>query len=268
MNSKLIILLCLSFFYSRNLFPQGAVTNGMGEAVTAISVDMFSNASNPAGDGLINNRQAIVDISPYPYGLKELATYSFGYIEPSGIGNFAISMEIFGYDLFKRYTPAISFSKNLFDDLLLGIKLHYEYYNIKNYGSAGCLGIDVGSIVKITKDLNWGFSISNVNSPTLGQEKEKLEHYIRMGIGWKPLDNFLLDLDFHKDVRYPALLCFGLDYRMIKYFSFRAGINSEPSTITTGFSIYYSSFVLDYALTFHNELGETHFFALHYLFNK
>jgi hypothetical protein len=148
------------------------------------------------------------------------------------------------------------------------LNVHYDYYNIKNYGSDGLIGIDVGALVTVLPQLTWSFSLSNLNSPSVGQGEDKEEQLLRMGISCTPTKEFIMDLDIHKDLKYPANLCFGFDYQILKPFSIRAGINTEPPEYSLGFGLVYLKFGFDYAITVHNELGSTHFFSLSYIFDK
>jgi hypothetical protein len=251
-----------------NLFSQSIRSAGMGCAYTALSNDVFSNIINPAGTSKIGDRSISAAISPSPYGLNELQTMYIGYAEPFTFGNIQITVSSYGFDLFKKYITSICYAKTFINNFSLGLNLHYDYYNIKNYGSSGLFGVDIGTMIDIISGLNWGMSLSNINSPELGNDNDKTEQLFKMGLSYSPIKEFIMDIDIQKDLKYPANICFGFDYHIASPFSIRAGINTEPAQYSFGFGLLYLNFILDYAIILHNELGASHMFSISYNFSN
>jgi hypothetical protein len=262
---KKIVFLFLIF--SCACICQNAKMEGVSNASTAVKNKLLLSPANPAALSFITNRFVSINAAPQLFGLKELSKYSIGYAEPMEIGNFSLNINSFGYDLYKNYSPELIYAKQLYKSFSAGIKIHYEYINIKNYGSDGALGIDLGGLIELSEKLSLGFAAINLNSPKMGMNNENLEQILRMGIAWEPVNEFVLDIDMVKDLDFPLSALFGFSYLIIKNLEIRAGINTYPSSYSAGISFYYSRFNIDYALSVHNELGSTHFIGLNILLN-
>lgn len=262
------ILLFLIFF-SLQLFAQfqpGSRQNAMGFAFTSIADDHWSLFYNPAGISKIKNLNAGVYFSPAPFGLKELATGSAVITKKFSFGNMGLGFQYYGFELFQENHISIVYAKNLFPEFQFGIKLTYNYLNIKNYGNDYSIGLDFGILTSLSDALQLGFAATNLNRPTYGVNKEKLKQNFSGGISYKPLSNFLISMELEKEVRYPFNFKAGLEYFIIKYLALRFGFNTEPDNFTGGIGISYSKFQFNYSFISHNYLGLTHSFGVDFNF--
>jgi hypothetical protein len=181
---------------------------------------------------------------------------------PTSEGTFGFGASRFGFELYKEVRAAISFARALSDDLKGGITVNYYNLSIQNYGSASTFGIDVGLLVDIVDNVQWGFVALNVNAPAIGAAKEKLPQVFATGVAYTPFKGAGVYTSVSKDLRYPVEVQVGVEYEFVEMIAIRAGTSSEPSTLNAGMGIHYSFARLDYAFTSHTELGITHQFSL------
>lgn len=240
----------------------GASSTGMGGALTGVPGHEWSAFFNPAGFSLLAERMLSVSYVPQPFGLNELAHGAFSFAEPAQVGTFAVSGNRLGFELYREVTLTGSFSTTPSDGFHAGINVNYFSLSIAGYGTAGVLGLDAGVLVELTGDVSWGARASNINSPTIGEAKERLPQVFAAGVSYKPLHEATLAVDFVKDIRYPVEVRMGLEYRLLDIVHLRAGSVTEPSSLHAGVGVAYQFLQLDYAITDHPDLGMTHQFSV------
>ncbi len=253
--------------FNANIFAQflpGARQMAMGFAFVSVADDQWSLYYNPAGISEIENLSTGVFYIPAPFGLNELATANAVLTKKFGFGNLGFSFQTYGFDLLREHRISLGFAKNLFQELRLGFKFTYHSINIQNYGNDFALGFDFGLITKLSEKLKLGFTATNLNRPTYGVNKEKLNQLFMAGMSYSPMTNLTFALELEKEVRNPFNFKFGLEYSVIKYLDLRTGYNTEPNNITAGIGIHYQKFSFNYAFLSHKYLGFTHSFGIDY----
>jgi hypothetical protein len=138
------------------------------------------------------------------------------------------------------------------------------YYRlaIQGYGSASTLGVDLGFLWIPSRDVQIGFSGTNVNAPVIGRSRERLPQTIGVGGSYAPTPGLLILCDIVKDVRYPAELRLGIEYSPAAPVALRAGAGRDPATFGGGIGLNLYPFVIDYSVVRHQALGFTHRFGL------
>jgi hypothetical protein len=265
-RASIILLVCLlcvgdaqAGFERRD---QGARPIGMGGAFVAIADNVWAIVFNPAGLTQLRGDEIAAFYSPQPFGMTELSLASFALAHPTSYGEIGFSVNRFGFDLYREVSGMLSYANSYKDAFSFGINLTYNSLAVKNYGSASAIGVDVGILATIASGLCWGFYAANVNAPSIGQVKEKLPQLYASGLSFKPADGLLLGLDVIKDVRYPALLRAGLEYKVVDPVSLRVGVGNNPTKFSSGLGIHYSFVHFDYAMTTHPDLGLSHQFSV------
>jgi hypothetical protein len=254
----LALCLCSSAHGAFERVTQGARSVSMGGALVAEVRSAWGAFTNPSSIATISQRTISLHYSPEPFGLKELAEGAFSYVEPTGLGAFALSGSRFGFELYREVTLTGSFSRPITDRLLVGLNLHYYSLAIQNYGSGKTFGIDLGMLVEVSDGLRWGFSTFNINAPVIGQAKEKLPQIFSTGISYQPIDDATIALSLVKDIRYDTEVDIGFEYTLVNIVALRGGTTSDPSVLMAGIGIHYSIVQLDYAFSNHPDLGNTH----------
>jgi hypothetical protein len=265
-KASIILLVCLfcvgdarAGFERRD---QGARPIGMGGAFVAIADNAWAIIFNPAGLAQLRGDEIAAFYSPQPFGMIELSLASFALAHPTSFGEVGLSVNRFGFDLYREVSGILSYANSYRDVFSFGINLTYNSLAIKNYGSASAIGVDVGILATVTRGLHWGFFAANVNAPSIGQAKERLPQIYASGLSFSPADGLLLGLDVIKDIRYPALLRAGLEYRLVDPVSLRVGVGNNPTKFSSGLGIHFSFVHFDYAMTTHPDLGLSHQFSV------
>jgi hypothetical protein len=265
-RASIILLVCLfcvgdaeAGFERRD---QGARPIGMGGAFVAIADNAWAIVFNPAGLTQLLGDEIAAFYSPQPFGMTELSLASFALAHPTPYGQVGVSVNCFGFDLYREVSGILSYANSYRDVFSFGINLTYNSLAIKNYGSASTIGVDIGILATITRGLRCGFFAANVNAPTIGQAREKLPQVYASGLSFRPADRLLLGLDVIKDIRYPALLRGGLEYKVVDPLSLRVGVGNNPAKFSSGLGIHYSFVHFDYAMTAHPDLGLSHQFSV------
>lgn len=258
---KRVTLLIVPILLFTNTFAQiepGARQISLSHSDVALSNDVFSVFNNPSGLSQINWREVGIYYSPAPFGLTELANGYVAYLEPFDFGSVAIGGMTYGFDLYRESRIVLGYSYNYDDKFFAGVAINVHTFSIQNYGNTSAVYFNFGGLAYITNQIRWGFSISNLNRASIGNEDDQIPMVFSTGFSYDLLKALSLNLGINKDIRYKPSVRFGIEYDIIKYLSLRAGFQNEPSQYSAGIGINYSIVNLDYALFTHQDLGLTH----------
>ncbi|MCZ7612634.1 MAG: hypothetical protein M5T52_03585 [Ignavibacteriaceae bacterium] len=118
-------------------YTPGARQISMANSDVALSNDVFSLFSNPAGLSQINWREVGIYYSPAPFGLTELSNGYIAYNEPFNFGSLSIGGMTYGFELYRESKVVLGYSYNYENILFAGISINYHNYSIQNYGNTG-----------------------------------------------------------------------------------------------------------------------------------
>lgn len=239
-------------------YTPGARQISMANSDVALSNDVFSLFSNPAGLSQINWREVGIYYSPAPFGLTELSNGYIAYNEPFNFGSLSIGGMTYGFELYRESKVVLGYSYNYENILFAGISINYHNYSIQNYGSTGVFYLNVGGLVYILDELRWGFYVDNLNKASVANLDDQIPMVFVTGLSYDVINDFSLNFALEKDIKFNPSVKFGVEYDIIEYLSLRAGTSNEPSRFTAGVGINYSLFSLDYAFFTHQDLGLTH----------
>jgi hypothetical protein len=261
----------IPFLIISNLFGQldpGAKQISLSNSDVAFSNDVFSVFNNPAGLSQIAWREVGIYYSPAPFGLSELANGYVAYSEPLSFGTIAIGGMTYGYELYREARILAAFSYNYENKFFAGITFNYHTFSIKNYGSTGKFYLNLGGLTYINDNTRWGFSISNLNRATIGNEDDQIPMIFKTGFSYDIINSLIINFAIEKDISYKTSAQFGIEYNIVEYLSLRVGFQNEPSRYSAGIGINYSIISLDYAMFTHQDLGLTHQAGLIISFGK
>ncbi len=236
----------------------GARQISLANSDVALANDVFTLFNNPSGLAQLNWKEVGIYYSPAPFGLSELANGYVAYQQPFSFGSLGIGGMTYGYDLYRESKIILGYSYNYDNIFFIGAAANYHSYSIQNYGSTGVFYFNLGALVYILDNLRWGFSTSNVNRATVGDQDDQIPVVLSTGFSFDILNNFSLNFALDKDIRYDPSISFGIDYDLIEYLALRLGGSNNPSRFTAGLGINYSFVSLDYAFFTHPDLGFTH----------
>ncbi|MBM2841818.1 MAG: Helix-hairpin-helix DNA-binding class 1, partial [Bacteroidetes bacterium] len=182
----LVCIHCESYAAFEHL-ARGSNVIAMGGASVSLRSNPWAAFENPGSLTTLEARTLSLHYSPQPFGLKELSHGSFSYVEPTDIGTFAASGSRFGFNLYREIDLHISYGVAVNDLFSVGVSIHYYHLSIERYGSAKTFGIDIGMLAELTEEICWGFTAFNVNAPTIGVSREKLQQVFVAGISYSPI---------------------------------------------------------------------------------
>jgi len=264
----------------------GAEAAGMGEAHTAVVDDVYALYWNPAGLAQIQTPQVSY---MHNFWLAEIQHLCASYAHPfqgGSIGfnvnyiNFGefekIDVDPSGYPLprdekFTPYTMILSVgygTRQWLPGCNLGGTLKMISENIDTFSSAA-LAMDLGlQTIGVIKNLDAGVTIQNLG---MSLEGYNLPLHLRMGLAYNLIDSqkdgfrAVIDINVPFPLDQPFYTNLGLEYKYLGVLAGRVGykiseINQrgDMAGLTAGLSVYYRSFILDYALSPFGEIGTTH----------
>jgi hypothetical protein len=234
---------------------KGARPLGMGGAFVAAANTGDAMYYNPAGLWVINNLQLQAFYS-VPFNMTDLATTAFNFTCPTKLGNGTVNFESYGFDLYRETTIGLAYSQSFRHKLVYGLAFNYDFLAIKNGGSAGTLGVDMGILFKPHNNIILGFSSRNVNRPAIAHDK--LPQVFSFGISYHILGDLTLNTDLYKDVKFRTDIRVGAEYQLLGKLFLRIGTASDPSRFSAGIGFDFGAGEVDYAMYTHPELGVTH----------
>ncbi len=255
---KIIYLLFLPLSFSFAQLNPGARQISIANSDVALSNDVLSIYSNPAGIAQLNWREVGMFYSPAPFGLKELANGFIAYHEPFKLFNISLGAMTYGFDLYKENKISLCIAKNFSNNLFAGLMTNLHSLSIKNYGSDLSFTFDLGLLTYLTDDIRFGFCYKNITRSTFGDYKNQIPTLFSTGISYSPLENSNINVAAEKDIELPISLRLGFEYLFLNYVAVRTGFSSEPEKFTFGIGIIYSFLEVDYAIFNHQDLGFTH----------
>ncbi len=254
------VFLCIGILIAQNVSAsfdtkKGARPLGMGGAFTAAANSGDAVYYNPAGLWLISNPnvQAFYSV---PFNISDLTTAAFNFTYPAAFGNGTINFESYGFDLYRETTIGLAYSQSFRQKLIFGLAFNYYYLAIRNGGSAGTPGMDIGLLFKPHEKITLGFSSKNMNRPSISHDK--LPQVFCLGVSYRILDALTLNTDIYKDVKFPTDIRAGAEYQFLGKLFLRIGVASEPSRFSAGLGFDFGPAAIDYAIYSHPDLGVTH----------
>lgn len=235
----------------------GARPAGMGGAYVALADDPGALFWNSAGLEQIAGRMFSAFVSR-PFGVEDLSLSSMGYIQLTPWGRWGVSLRTFGTNVYRETTCGLSHSRKIRKEFCVGATLKFFNLSIDRYGSAYACGIDVGCLYEMKRHVYGGLSITNVNTPHIGEVHEHIPSLISIGLRSHPGDEYILTVEVQKETGYGIQFHTGQEYRFSKVFALRTGLQTNPTDFTAGTGFYFGRYRLDYAFSSHSVLGFTH----------
>ncbi len=255
--SIILVVLLLQFNSSAQIIP-GAKQISISHSGIALSHDVFTHFSNPAGLDQMDWREAGIFYSPSPFGLTELANAFAVYHEPTKYGSFGIGFKTYGFNLYRETDFSFSYSKRIYKHYFAGLRINYRNLAITNYGNTNTIIFSLASLIYIRSDLRAGFAVDNFTRASYKNYSDQIPLVLTFGFSYDMLDDLILNLAYSQETDFDPSVKFGIDYSLIKYLNVRFGFSTVPSSFSAGVGINYSLFDFDYAVFNHQDLGFTH----------
>ena len=264
MKKVCILIIGILLYFQQPLFASfelkgyGARARGMGHAYTGLANTPDAIFTNPAGMAQLNTG-AVSFLYLCPFGIKELAYYSFAGVMPTPWGNLSTGISSFGNQLYQEQSVLLNFSHKISGNIFLGLNIHYMKLQITQYGSDFSFGFDLGFLIHLSPLLNWGFYSNNINRASLGKSgNDYLPQVFSTGFSLFPIKNLIFNVDVYKELPFPLEVRAGFEYLFARKIAIRSGFITNPSQFCLGLGFLFKYFRCDYAINTHPDLGLTH----------
>jgi hypothetical protein len=188
---------------------------------------------------------------------------------PVNLGQFTASSMVAG----------LSFSRKIVSYLSAGLNIKMLNESIESF-STGTVAVDVSAMYKTPlKGLSLGLNVQNLG-PSLGFEQAfSLPINVRLGLGYKPLDNITVGMDYTQPIETAGVWGIGGEYGYRDTLFVRMGYRYQgaidynqtytgygpavASGLNMGLGIkLYKNYLIDYAYAPYGFLGTSHRFSL------
>jgi hypothetical protein len=230
----------------------------MGGACVSLPGDLWAAMRNPA---LLTEVRlsAAAAWQPGRFGLTELSSASMAGAMHFGTFGIGAGVSHFGGPLYRELLPSAGFGMRIGEQVSLGAQASLLCLSIDRYGSTTVPVLDAGATVRVVPSLLLAAAAGNVtHAAIVGSITDRLPVTLRLGACWNPDSAMLLQAEIDKDMRWPATMRFGGEYRPLDMISLRAGATTKPWTVSGGFGLRLGGMLFDYAYSWHPDLGGSH----------
>ena len=261
MKHSTFILLSLVLALNRTCADdngRGAHAIALGNAFVANADNAWSIRYNPAGLAHLTAFHGSAFYIPEQFGLPELRTVAAAAATPLTFGGIGVSVDQFGFDLYKETHVAVGAGTNLDWGVTGGVAVNLYSFAIERYGSAHRVTLDFGLMAEAAYGVTLGFSMKNVTGTTVGSLNERLPQIFLLGSRYTPIQDFSISVELEKDTRHPFMVKAGVEQWLFDILALRVGISDNPNKVSAGFAARTSGVEFGYAGYSHNQLGWTH----------
>ncbi len=178
------------------------------------------------------------------------------------------SVEYGGQNLLSESTVSAAHAICVMRDLHSALYLSYAVNvymlsfgetSTQELGSETTFGVDLGFLGVLRDRTRLGLFLKNINEPTVGKiEREPLPQWITAGVSYKPYYGVTTELDVRTVRGEDPEIHLGMQFRVTDAFDVRFGFQTEPHSLTGGFTVRMKMLELDYAYSSHSVLPGTH----------
>jgi len=259
---KIIWFLFISTFLSTvslaqdGIYDFGGKSAGLANTSVTIS-DAYSVFNNIGALANVEKTTAFVGYRNL-FGINELNTLAAGFVKPFKAGTLGVSFYRFGGELLSQQKASVGFS-NKFGLVSLGANISYLQYSIETLGKSSAFVFEFGGLAEVTKQIKLGAYVFNLNQASLSNgSQQELPITMKVGVSYLPIEDLAINAEVLKQVDNEERIRVGLNYDVIKNFSIRTGIETNPVKGSFGLGFRPGRFLLDYAFSNHSVLGDIH----------
>ena len=250
---------------------------GMGGAWGACGDDATAVAYNPALLMEVDRMSiAVTYLEPNQQSFESLAYAGFSF--PSWRKQrMAFAVRHFGVDYQGKnlesettltFSHAFPVLKDIHSRLYIGYclnayMLEFGATRTLDLGSETTFGLDIGVLGVLRERTRLGLFLRNVNEPSVGKYRsEPIPQWITAAVSYQPYYGVLTELDIRSMRGESIEILVGMQFAVTELLDLRFGFQTEPNTLSGGFTLKIRSFAVDYAYSSHSALPGTHHVAL------
>lgn len=246
--------------------PAGSRSASMSNSSVCLS-DLWSAFNNQAGLAQITQAQAGIYYENR-YLLKELGYKAAAFACPFEAGTLGLSYTHFGFSAYNESKIGLASAKRIGKYLSMGVQIDYCMIHLdENYENHSFFTFEVGVLSNISPKLSLGAHVYNpLNVKISKKSGECAPAIFRMGASYMVTNKFMITAETEKDINHKAVLKSGFEYQLTPVVNLRAGIASNPASISFGVGIYKGNLVMDFSTSYHQILGFSPQASLSYKF--
>jgi hypothetical protein len=264
-NAIIFIIFISNLFSAFENKPISATSAALAGMKTTIDDEALAVFYNPT---LVPKTYSINTFYTNFLGISELDFGALAISLPFFRGSFGIGYSNFGdIDFYNEKMINFSYGFSITDYLKLGFSYKNFYLDLGEMGQkTNIYAIDFGAKIDCSDKIDIGILFSNLNRPKIGKyHREEIYHDYNFGVKYSILSNLNIYYEIFKENKYEIDHKFGSQIKIFEKFLIRFGLQKNIDTFNLGFSI--KNF-LDYAYTYHFDLGSQHFFNLKFYFKS
>ncbi|MCU0389218.1 MAG: hypothetical protein MUE71_11485 [Chitinophagaceae bacterium] len=203
--------------------------------------------------------------------LEELSMYNMATAFRTQSGSFGLSGSYFGFSESNQTQLSLSYGRKVSKTIDIGASFHY--HNISQagiYGNSSAITGSLSMLMHLSEKITAGF---NVYNPFRAQwsktsDDERLPSRYTFGLGYDASDKFYLAAELEKEEGLEVNVNLSLHYQIMQQLFVRGGIASLTSSYFAGLGLMLADFRIDFASSFHPQLGVSPGVVLLYSFGK
>ncbi len=256
-----VLSLSTFLFAAFEHYPSNPAAVGSG----LLNVNIYAHAigvfSDPASVTAFKKRNVAIS-SGKRFGLNLLRHHSTAIAQPFKKGFIAVGASFLGDKLYGETIWCLAMGRSLSDKLNIGMGIMVYDLQIKNYGSASSVGINIGWRMELNESLRWRGIWRNINRPTIGKSKDAIPQVIVSALVYNPIPKATLVMEWEQDTSYKSRLKFGGAFKLLQWVVIHTGHASYPGQTTAGLEIFYKHLNINYAVSSHSHLDLSHWFGV------
>lgn len=193
-----------------------------------------------------------------PYGARELTSEMAAVAFPIREWSGAATFEQTGDEAYREQRAVALANYAVQPDLRVGLAAQWSALAIQGLPDGSAATLTVGLQGRLSQDLAGAVVWRNALRAKLSRYEDRLPTLLAAGLAFAADDNTTFVLDAAQEPGWPVELRGGVQMRILKPLTLRAGARFDPAEYSTGFSLKHRSLNFHYALSWHRELGATH----------
>lgn len=274
LKTRLILLFFLVIFFVAAVFASGDnfLSGGRAAALSGAAItlsDVYATTNNQAGLGFMTDYSVGVYTDRRFLNAKVNNVNIAVALPFEQVGVFGLSANYYGFSLYNETKIGLAYARKFGAKFSMGVQFDYLRLSMAELGNRNFFTLEMGMQYKPWKVLTIGAHIYNPIpykvEPVFG---ERLPTILKFGVGYEPAQKVLIAAEYEQDIYYKPRFKAGVEYRVVKYVSLRAGTQTAPFCGTFGFGVNVVGLKLDAAAAYHPVMGFTPHLALSYSFAK
>jgi hemolysin activation/secretion protein len=197
--------------------------------------------------------------------------YSMSSAFRTNSGTFGLNGSYFGFAESNQTQLSLAYGRKVSSTVDVGASFHYHAISQAGiYGNSSAITGSLSMLWHLSEKIMAGF---NVYNPFRAQwskttDDERLPSRYTFGLGYDASEKFFLTGELEKEEGQEVNVNLAIHYQLIPQVFIRGGIASLTSSYFAGLGIQLSDFRVDFATSFHPQLGVSPGVVLLYQFGK